>query len=68
MNNVLKRSILLLLTLIIPMTATNASADFLSLNLSDIRHLTEVIQIALLGTGLFIFASFLRSEKKQESE
>lgn len=68
MNIVLKRSILLLLTLILLMTATSASADFLNSNLSDIRHLTEVIQIALLGIGLFLFASLLRAEKKQESE
>jgi hypothetical protein len=63
-RKVFKKSIILLLVLFIPMVATSASADFLNSSLGHMRHGTEVIQMFLLGVGLFMLASLFRTGEK----
>ena len=59
-----KQSILMILILAIALTATTASAGFVELRIVDSQSIAEAIQMLLLGSSLFIFASLVRKHKK----
>ena len=60
----LKQSILMILVLAISLAATTAFAGFVQLRIVESQSFAEVIQMLLLGTSLFIFASLVRKHKK----
>lgn len=59
-----KQSILMILILTISLAATTASAGFVQLRIVESQSFAEVIQMLLLGTSLFIFASLVRKHRK----
>ena len=59
-----KQSILMILIIAIALTATTASAGFVELRIVDSQSIAEAIQMLLLGSSLFIFASLVRKHKK----
>lgn len=64
MREVLKKSIVLLFVLFIPLIATTASAEFVNSSLGYMRHYSEAIHMFLLGIGMFVIASYLRAQVK----
>lgn len=60
----LKQTILMILILAISLAATTASAGFIDLRIVDSQSYAEVIQMSLLGTSLFLFASLVRKHKR----
>lgn len=63
-GKMLKQSILMILILAISLAATTASAGFVELRIVESQSFAEVIQMLLLGTSLFTFASLVRKHKK----
>ncbi|WP_419661315.1 uncharacterized protein Dvar_17430 [Desulfosarcina variabilis str. Montpellier] len=64
MGKMFKQSILMILIIAIALTATTASAGFVELRIVDSQSIAEAIQMLLLGSSLFIFASLVRKHKK----
>jgi hypothetical protein len=64
MGKMFKQSILMILILSISLAATTASAGFLEFQIVESQSFAEVIQMLLLGTSLFTFASLVRKHKK----
>ena len=64
MREVLKKTMLLLFILSIPLVATSASADFVNSSIGYMRHHAEVIHMILFGFGMVVLASFIKSYQK----
>jgi hypothetical protein len=64
MGKMLKQYVLMILILAISLAATTASAGFMELRIVDSQSYAEIIQLTLLGTSLFLFASLVRKHKK----